>query len=354
MTEQQTTTTDVPHDRYHKTSRSVYNSQQEVADAWAEGAFPVKNYNPENGDKAVELDCSANFRGVQQADGHGQLYHYRTLEAIRTRNGLIINNQQCWSRGFAHCSTPRNVDHALPVDAIRNMLRDHNVTADGSRPLDIYDIRAVTGQRDAGRKVIFNTDADFQIFVGRDSTARDADAYIMALTGDETDIEPGKVEKELLRPEKVKDADMPVVGADEYTKTRFRDPSEETIQAEGLEHITDSWRDHYRNHKLYRAELRGDVIVRHGEWFFIPRPGFKPGHGDKPSEPCDGADLGNHQVVREDGCWRTGDALHVRGMVKHRHGDHNAINLGDVWHEAATHDRDAVTVEFGNGGARAD
>lgn len=353
MTQQLKNKTKVPHDRYHDTKKSTYNSQQEVADAWADGAFPTKNFNPDDGDKAVDLTCSANFYGRQQRDGHGQLWHYRTLEAIRTYNGLIINNRQCWSRGFAHCSTPRHTDYSLPIGAIRDMIRGHDST--------IYDINRIEGDRETGRIVHFDTDEKLAVFIGRDSTARDADAYLLKLEGSEYMTDPADVEREILRPEAVKNSDMLVIGADEYTKTRFNDPSEETIQAEGLKKVTSNWgRDHWKNHKMYRAELQGSSIVRQGEWFFIPRPDYEKldHHNAGPSAL---EELGNHEVVRDDGAAVDSDGrLYVRGTIGHRwggwsDGDHNAINLGDVWHQAVTHDRDCVTVEFGASGAgRAD
>lgn len=349
-----TTTTEheeseVPHERYHKTNRSTYNSQKEVTDAWASGAFPVKNYNPEKGDKAVDLTCSANFYGRQQRDGSGQLYHYNTLEAIRTRNGLVINNRQCWSRGFAHCTPPRGDDRdaSLPLDAIRDMIRKYEFS--------IYDIVRIRGDREQGKIVHFDSGEQVAVFVGRDSTARDSDVYLTLLEGVEITVKPYEVEETILKPDEVIESGYPVVGSDEYVRTRFRDPDQETIERENLVEVETYYGSKWHNKKFYRESMRGSVVVRHGEWFFVPAPEFEPGEMSKPSQPCSGDVLGNHEVVRQNSCWKVANTVYVCGTIKHRHGDHNAINLGDTWHKAVTHNRECRTVSFGSsGGGRID
>lgn len=55
------------------------------------------------------------------------LWHYRTRKAIRSRNGLIISNEQCWSRGFAHCSTPRRTDGLAALSIVEQLAdREHD------------------------------------------------------------------------------------------------------------------------------------------------------------------------------------------------------------------------------------
>lgn len=44
---------------------------------------------------------------------NGILWHYRTVEALKTLNGIIINNRNCWSRGFAKCTSPPLINYSL-------------------------------------------------------------------------------------------------------------------------------------------------------------------------------------------------------------------------------------------------
>lgn len=47
-----------------------------------------------------------NFRGTHASDGSGTLQHYRSLEAIKTRSGLVLASTQCWATGWAKCTRP--------------------------------------------------------------------------------------------------------------------------------------------------------------------------------------------------------------------------------------------------------
>jgi hypothetical protein len=67
-------------------------TQAQVLAAWLEGR--------------AAATPSGNLRGEHRADGSGELRHYRTIEAIRTRTGLVINNSQCWAGGWAKCTKP--------------------------------------------------------------------------------------------------------------------------------------------------------------------------------------------------------------------------------------------------------
>jgi len=50
------------------------------------------------------------------------LWHYRTIEAIKTKEGLIIANRQCWSAGFAYCTLPEKVDLFLDLTSLQELL----------------------------------------------------------------------------------------------------------------------------------------------------------------------------------------------------------------------------------------
>jgi len=50
------------------------------------------------------------------------LMHYDTVQAIKTKESLIIANRQCWSAGFAYCSLPPKVDLYLDLTSLRDLL----------------------------------------------------------------------------------------------------------------------------------------------------------------------------------------------------------------------------------------
>lgn len=100
-------------DYYEKTTKRV-GSQQDVANRWAQGKIPEKEVDTSinsRGSKRMStktnlVSGSRNFKGYHQPDGTGKLKHYSTIEAIRTKNLLVISNTECWARGMAHCSVP--------------------------------------------------------------------------------------------------------------------------------------------------------------------------------------------------------------------------------------------------------
>lgn len=91
-----------PKDVYERTTQAVGN-QQWVANAWAEGQLPTHEFA---GNFCAVRTSTENFRGKQYPDGHGVLKHYKTIEAYRTLNQLVLINSQCYARGWAKCNAP--------------------------------------------------------------------------------------------------------------------------------------------------------------------------------------------------------------------------------------------------------
>jgi hypothetical protein len=125
---------DYPADVYHQTSRAT-GDQQWVADQWAAGALPTHSVK---GNCVRLYTGTENFVGKQYPEGHGLLQHYAHIECIRTRSGLIISDTSCYGRGWAHCSTPTDVDARLDVTTLKENLRSADV--------DIYDITEVNDE----------------------------------------------------------------------------------------------------------------------------------------------------------------------------------------------------------------
>lgn len=135
-----------PDDVYEETTKAV-GSQQWVADQWAQGMLPLhetgspgyrSGRDPGERSACVLRSSTGNFKGYQFTDGSGLLQHYSTIEAIRSREGLIVGNIECWSRGWAHCSKPRNpsCDHTLPLSSLKDHLGRHDPS--------LYDIESIT------------------------------------------------------------------------------------------------------------------------------------------------------------------------------------------------------------------
>lgn len=351
----------VPHERYTATKRACYGKQQDVADAWADGKYPTHN--------GGVLYSSPNFTGYQFKNGTGRLMHYSTREAIRTRNGLILSNGQCWSAGFAHCSTPKNTDGTVPLSAVESeMDSEHNA----------YDITRVDTTSKGTIVEIDNGAYGFAI--GRDNSIKNGSRnFIFRLTPEEIAVITPGMFRELLLPDEVATSTKKIVDSREYTKTRLNEHEQQRHEAAGGK-LTETERKYGEprmlNRQYFRADLQKYAIVRQGEWFFIPVREWdmdfsitegvprecascagtsfdvtftetvcnECGHVHALIESDPDRRLGNHRP--RDSVYVNGDT-YVRGMVKHSNGDHHGINLGERWHKAVTHDRD-VRI-FGNG-----
>jgi hypothetical protein len=132
-----------PDDVYEETSRATGN-QQWVADHWAAGDLPTHSVS---GDAVKLYTSTENFVGFQYTDGRGKLKHYKHIECIRTRSGLLIGDSSCWARGFARCSKPRKTEHCIDLTSLKSELRGDDE--------DIYDITALDNDLivfESGRK----------------------------------------------------------------------------------------------------------------------------------------------------------------------------------------------------------
>jgi hypothetical protein len=327
-----------------------------VARAWAEGKYPTHNEG--------RLYSSPNFKGQQHPDGAGTLWHYRTREAIRTVSGLIINNAQCWSTGFAHCSPAPGADYRLPLSAIEAHMSDsrrctgrRRIRRTGST--DAYDITNVKSEADPrtgayGRWHIVLIDGhEGAVGVGHDRTARNGGRFTVDLLPFVVEYAEAEGVRaaivEYLRPDDVSTAmrgteafpsGLPVITSDEYRKHDLTDEEAEAHrEAGGKTSVKKYWyrSDRTVNYQFCRADLQGSVIVRQGEYFFVPRPSVDP-------IKLPGAEkihwaLGSHKhkraaVQTESPTGKSrGTRLFIRCRVGHTRRDHHMIDLGDTWHE---------------------
>jgi hypothetical protein len=107
-----------PADVYHEVSSATGN-QPEVARKWGDGALPTHSTS---GDAVKLYTSTKNLVGLQYPDGRGKLKHYRHIEAIRTRSGLLINDTSCYAKGRAKCTTP-SCDESLDVTSLKTYIK---------------------------------------------------------------------------------------------------------------------------------------------------------------------------------------------------------------------------------------
>ncbi len=69
---------------------------------------------------------------------NGILWHYSTIEAIRTKQGKIIKNRECWGGGYAHCSSPRNIDYHMDLTTAASHF---GISDDDLRDIQVIDAK---------------------------------------------------------------------------------------------------------------------------------------------------------------------------------------------------------------------
>lgn len=362
------------HPDYEVSGKAVYSSQTEVAKAWRNLQFPAHEMSREN---SILRNGSESLTGRQNVDGSGKLMHYRTVAAIRTHNGLVINNDEDWAVGrYAYVSPAPRAHGELPLTSLDGFLRR------GERLEDIVGIRAGSGVK------LVEFSQGFGYVVGRDKTAN--------VTRDNTGRFAFRLE-----PEEMENIRVMEDALDLLTPAEVRE-----AEAEGM--------SVYEGRPSMWSLRRGNQIIRQGEWFFIPMdedfepedvPIFKPLSSGVLTETVDdveqapasfpagnyeptkiGAGLGirdtdtgvtyyngrilptsfgfNHspassllgQHVPRDFApiYDDGEAVvggYIRGTVRHTGSDHPMINLRERWHRVVTHGREVASLSR-QGGVR--
>ena len=398
---------DVVRGRKKPTGPKCFSTQRKVCDAWLDMTFPAHNYDapkrygedePRFEEGSAQLyswsssrnrgmwghrqrsEPQINFEGIQYPDGSGELIHYGTTAAIRTNNGLIINNRQNWASGFATVTEPKlwERDYVLPLDGIETLMEA------GEQLFDIVDVivdNESWNENWNGRKyrtisadepVLVLLASGDAICVGRDSTAAD---YNQSFFGFRIDAD------EVASLRSVSDA-MNLLKPDLVA----------AIEQKGME-ISEK-----------AGDTNGDNIIRQGEWFLIPMPedfddtdvkvekvyadAFREGHrtvwtdGEKKRVPfrrlnrnyedpnlgshiprdkgrrvptecdeCDGTsfEMDEQGYVTCEECESDFGGILVRGTFRHIRTEHDIVNLGERWHAAVTHDRDVMVFDTSAG-----
>jgi len=86
-----------------RSKRKVFSSQAEVAELFM---YDKEAYTQ-----------TRNFRSEPPL-----LMHYRTVQAVKTKDGTIIVNRQCWGAGFAYCTWPPKYDYVADLSSIAQLV----------------------------------------------------------------------------------------------------------------------------------------------------------------------------------------------------------------------------------------
>lgn len=107
-----------------------------------------------------DYNCQSGTGALKSSNGI--LTHYSTIEAIKTLRGVIISNNECWSRGFAHCTKP-NYMVAMDLTTILSMalvgpkeaLKEiHIIATNGTATLLEWRKRYFLNAEDEGRFIV--------------------------------------------------------------------------------------------------------------------------------------------------------------------------------------------------------
>ncbi|MFC6953756.1 hypothetical protein [Halorubellus litoreus] len=316
---------------YIPTTKAVYDKQG-VVESWAQKKFPVHTVSlcPDSDDSVFRSklrNTSKNQTAYQYTDGTGICYHYSTICGIRTKSGLVFNNQQNYASGRVTLySVPhRFSDGNLPLTTLREIVRGTDV--------DLFDITEVIEGKNA-ELVVFGSGREV-VAIGYDATAAQGNGeFAFLLTEDEQEM----VRRE---PDRIYDILMPVEVA------RFLNDGVKLNE----------------NPRIYGHKADGETIMRQGEHFFVPYPDFEYRYADTVvgdrANP-DGLekpqtnkvrygrryrahhDLGSH--IPRDYIQLTDGRRFVRGTIRHLRREHRMLNLGETWHEVFTNDREVTVI----------
>lgn len=343
--------TNVPNSKYKEVSRACRDTQRDVTQAFLNMEYP-----PQTGG---EIYSSNNFKAYQYDDGSGRVRHYRTTETIRTRNGLIITNLQCYSAGFAHCSQPRGSqrDGTLPLSLIRRLLPSE---------FDQYDIRSVNDG-------LVELPDGYQIYVGEDETSNEDMRFGFLIDPDER-VESAEEAEALLRPDvssrakrqgewfldPVDESEVPELPtrkclpkAERKRKWWFERCDQNLVV--GADHRVDGLQKECRECAESNWSVQANVPTArckecHAKYLLeeLTDSMIEEMYGDRYQEALDALDSHTPRDLIVD---RAGN-IYVRGTFRHTRNEHRMLNLGEQWYQAKTHDRDVRTVELSPGGSR--
>jgi len=254
----------------------------------------------------------------------GVLWHYRTIEAIRQKDGTVLKNRECYSAGFASCPTVPKAKHWLDLSTLLSFINTEQI-----RRMSILD------QDKQGNTLMI---VDMRYFInGRDENARyiaELDACLCATTLKEA--------YESMKPEAVKRAERHELSVKRQGELFFIETSDayESIFGEfdpqSLKSITrapekrykcrkcgrknvSSYNHHYVSEHFSENPCKGDMSdVEEYEGYTIERPSIQIDH----------LEFRQHTATRTA---KLNGYTIVQGVILHATGDHRRLKL-EKWH----------------------
>jgi nucleoside diphosphate kinase len=133
---------------YTITTKKVYQSQANCAQAFSNMHFPIHNvYGGNRRTIFAKFQSSPNYVAQQRLDGAGKIMHYSTLAGIRTRHGLTITNTDDYAKGWATVTPPADSDARLPLSSMNTrgfdicdicMVSDEQITVDDGESINDF------------------------------------------------------------------------------------------------------------------------------------------------------------------------------------------------------------------------
>ena len=112
--------------KYERCNLKRAKSQAEVAQKFSEGIDGYATFGYDSrGNSSFPFGGTHEKRDQSEAPSHnfrsedGILWHYSTIEAIRTNEGKIIENSECWSKGWASCTSVPGSIGSFPLSSFQ-------------------------------------------------------------------------------------------------------------------------------------------------------------------------------------------------------------------------------------------
>ena len=259
----------------------------------------------------------------------GVLWHYRTIEAIRQKDGTVLKNRECYSAGFASCPTVPKAKHWLDLSTLHRFLHIEQI-----REIEILDEDKDGNNHLIGITEKSNLNITRYFLNGTDERQR----YVAELT---TPCKTVKEAFESMKPEIVKGAERHGLMVKRQGEIFFIPVS----KAFGKLPITDILRPMKNPKTRYGCRKCGRKDVGSYNHYYVSSWDTNPCEGHKedveeyesftverPTIRIDQFEFRQHTATRT--AIINGFTV-VKGVIRHSWAQHRQLNLGDQWHIVA-------------------
>lgn len=256
----------------------------------------------------------------------GVLWHYRTIEAIRQKDGTVLKNRECYSAGFASCPTVPKAKHWLDLSTLHRFINTEQI-----QEMQILD-------KDPNINILMSVD-DRYFLNGRDERQR----FVSELT---EACDTVKEAFESMKPEIVKSAERHGLTVKRQGELFFVPISE----AFGKFEVEDIQKPIRKPEKRYRCRKCGRTNVNSYNHMYVTdwesnnscegkKEDVEEYQGytiERPIITIAQLEFRQHTATRIGKYYGTIQAFTVvKGVIRHTFGDHSQLNLGNQWHIVA-------------------